>query len=92
MCTALASTGSYSRALGVLDDLREISKHNYVSPYLFAVVYAGLNDKDQTLAWLDKALEDRSVFLIWQKVDPLFDHLRADPRFQTLLRRVGLPS
>jgi serine/threonine protein kinase len=89
---AYAVSGERDKALSVLDELREISKHNYVSPYLFAVVYAGLNDRDQTLAWLDKGLEDRSLFLIWLKVDPLFDHLRDDPRFQALLRRVGLPS
>jgi len=84
--------GERDKALKILDELREISKHRYVSPYLFAVVYAGLGDKDQTFAWLDKAFQDRSVFLIWLKVEPLFDPFRADPRFQALLRRIGLPS
>jgi tetratricopeptide (TPR) repeat protein len=87
-----ALAGKRDKALKVLDELREISKHRYVSPYLFAVVYAGLSDKEQTFAWLDKAFQDRSVFLIWVKVEPLFDPLRDDPRFQALLGRVGLPS
>ncbi len=69
-----------------------MSKHRYVSPYLFALVYAGLGDKDQTFAQLEKAFQDRSFFLIWLKVEPQFDSLRDDPRFQDLLRRIGLQS
>jgi tetratricopeptide (TPR) repeat protein len=87
---AYALSGERTKAQQALDELRDISKQHYVSPYLFAVVYAGLGDKDQTFAWLDKAYQDRSFFLIWLKVEPLFDPLRADPRFQDSLRRVGL--
>jgi TolB-like protein/DNA-binding winged helix-turn-helix (wHTH) protein/Flp pilus assembly protein TadD len=89
---AYALAGERNKARQTLDELREMSKHNYVSPYLFAVVYAGLGDKDQTFAWLDKAFQDRSYFLIWLKVEPQFDSLRDDSRFQDLLRRVGLPE
>jgi hypothetical protein len=74
----------------VLDELREMSKQRYVSPYLIAVVYVGLGDKDQAFAWLDKAYQDRYFLLIWLKVEPLFDPLRADPRFADLQRRVGV--
>src|SRR6185503_13641901 len=78
------------KALKALAELHQISETRYVSPYFFAVIYAGLGNKDQTFAWLDKAVEDRSFFLIWLKVEPLFDPLRDDPRFHNLLRRVGL--
>jgi tetratricopeptide (TPR) repeat protein len=88
---AYALSGERDKALKALDKLRELSKQRYISPYLMAVVYAGLGDKDQTFAWLDKAVQDRSDFLIWLKVEPLFDPLRSDPRFPDLLRRVGLP-
>ncbi len=88
---AYALSGERDKANEALAELREISKHRYVSPYLFAVVYVGLGDKDQTFAWLDKAFQDRAFFLIWLKVEPLFDSLRDDSRFQDLLRRVGLP-
>ena len=67
-----------------------MSKQRYVSPYLIAIVYVGLGDKDQAFAWLDKAFQDRSSLLLWLKVEPQFDSLRDDPRFQDLLRRVGL--
>jgi TolB-like protein/DNA-binding winged helix-turn-helix (wHTH) protein/Flp pilus assembly protein TadD len=88
---AYARSGKRDKALKVLDELREMSGQGYISPYSFAVVYAGLGDKEQTFAWLEKAYQDRSSFLIWLKVEPLFDSLRSEPRFQDLLRRVGLP-
>jgi hypothetical protein len=59
---------------------------------LSAIVYVGLGDRERAVAWLDKAYQDRSAFLIWLKVEPLFDPLRSDPGFQDLLRRVGLPE
>jgi len=68
-----------------------MSKRRYISPYLFAVVYVGLGDKDQAFAWMEKAYQDRSFWLIWLKVEPRFDSLRDDPRFVNLLRRIGLP-
>jgi tetratricopeptide (TPR) repeat protein len=89
---AYALSGERDKANQALAELRELSKRRYVSPYSLAVVYAGLGDKDQTFAWLDKAYQDRSFFLIWLKVEPLFDSLRDDSRFQDLLRRVGLPQ
>ena len=89
---AYALSRDRDKAQKYLDELREMSKRRYVSPYLFAVVYDGLGDKEQAFAWLDKAYQDRSFFLIWLKVEPRFDPLRSDPRFTDLLRRVGLPS
>ncbi|MDQ3063381.1 MAG: tetratricopeptide repeat protein, partial [Acidobacteriota bacterium] len=87
---AYALSGERDKANKVLDELREMSKRRYVSPYLFAVVYVGLGDKDQAFAWLEKAYNERTFFLIWLKVEPRFDSLRDDPRFQDLLRRIGL--
>lgn len=87
---AYALSGKPDEANKALAELREMSGQRYVSPYQFAVVYAGLGDKEQTFAWLEKAFQDRSFFLIWLKVEPLFDSLRDDPRFADLLRRIGL--
>jgi TolB-like protein/DNA-binding winged helix-turn-helix (wHTH) protein/Flp pilus assembly protein TadD len=87
---AYALAGEREKAQKSLDELREISKRRYVSPYLFAVVYAGLGDKDQAFTWLEKAYEERTFFLIWLKVEPRFDSLRDDPRYKDLLRRIGL--
>ncbi len=85
-----ALAGERDKAQQALDELREMSKRRYISPYLFAVVYVGLGDKEQAFAWLEKAYQDRSFWLIWLKVEPRFDSLRDDPRFQDLLRRIGL--
>ena len=87
---AYAVSGERGKANQTLNELRELSKRRYVTPYLTAIIYLGLGDKEQAFAWLDKASQDRSSFLIWLKVEPLFDPLRDDPRFQNLLRRVGL--
>jgi TolB-like protein/Flp pilus assembly protein TadD len=65
------------------------SDDGQVHPNETAGVYARLGDKDQALAWLEKAY-DAHLHMEWLKVDPQWDNLRSDPRFQDLLRRVGL--
>jgi tetratricopeptide (TPR) repeat protein len=73
------------------EKLLEKSKRIYVSAYDIAAVYIGLGEKDQTFEWLSKALEERSGFLVYIKCDRRFDGLRSDPRYEALLKRVGLP-
>ena len=70
--------------------MNERAQRNYVSPYLMATVYAGLGDKDQAFACLERAYEVRSWYLTHLKLDPELDSLRFDPRFTDLVRRVGL--
>ena len=67
-------------------------KQKYVSPYFIALVYVGLGEKDQAFAWLEKAYQERHPYLILIKVEPVFDVLRSDPRFQDLVQRIGLPQ
>ncbi len=86
---AVSSQGR--EAQKVIAELQEIARQRYVSPYDVATIYAGLGEKEQALIWLEKAYEDRSGNLaLYLKVDPKFDNLRADQRFQDLLWRVGL--
>ena len=68
------------------------TKQQYVSAYSFALVYLGLGDLDKTFEWLEKAFKERSGFLPFLKVEPMFDSVRLDLRFQDLLHRVGLPQ
>ncbi len=75
----------------MLSELKEQSKRRYVSWSDLAAIYAGLGEKDQTFACLEKAYEQRDPKLVIVNASPLFDPLRSDPRFQDLLRRVGLP-
>jgi tetratricopeptide (TPR) repeat protein len=88
---AYAVSGKRAEAQKVLAELQDLSKRRYVDPYDIALIYMGLGDKSQTLEWLAKAYVDHSFHLTWIKVDPQLDSLRVEPRFQDLLRRVGLP-
>ncbi len=69
----------------------ERSKHAYVPATFFASDYSMLGDKDRAFEWLEKAYQERVVWLAYLKVDPAFDNLHTDPRYQDLLRRIGLP-
>ncbi len=88
---AYALSGKRREAGKLLVELKAKSKQRYVSPLEIAMIYAGLGEKDQTFAWLEKGYEGRSDWMAQLRVDPRWDHLRSDPRFQDLLRRVGLP-
>ena len=90
--SSYALDGEQDKADKILKEMREVAKRRYISPYLFAIIYNGMGDKEQTFKWLDRAVEDRSVFMIWLKYEPRFDSLREEPRFKELLRRIGLPS
>jgi eukaryotic-like serine/threonine-protein kinase len=90
---AYALSGNKAEAQKVLSHLNELSTHNYVSPYSRAIIYAGLGEKDQVFAWLDRAYEERSYFLaVYLTTDSRLDSFHADPRFVDLKRRVGLPE
>jgi serine/threonine protein kinase len=89
---AYGIAGKKKEALEILEKLLEKSKRTYVSAYDIAAVYIGLGEKDQVFAWLSKAVEERSGFLVYIKCDGRFDPLRSDPRFQDLLRRLNLPN
>jgi eukaryotic-like serine/threonine-protein kinase len=87
---AYALEGKVAEARKVLVELNELSKDNWVPPYNFAVIYSALGDKDQAMASLEKAFEERSWYVTNLAVDPKVDNLRSDPRFQDLLRRMNL--
>jgi TolB-like protein/Tfp pilus assembly protein PilF len=87
-----ARVGKEDEAQKILDELTEKSKQQWVSPYLTATAYVNLDQRDQAFEWLYKALEEHDEWLCCLKVDPALDLLRADPRFEDLLSRVGLPN
>ncbi len=87
---AYGISGRKVKAQGVLRDMMEQRRHRYVSPYDMAAVQVSLGEMDEALAWLEKACEDRSEWLVWLKVDPRLDGLRLDPRFARVLAHVGL--
>jgi TolB-like protein/DNA-binding winged helix-turn-helix (wHTH) protein/Flp pilus assembly protein TadD len=88
-----AVTGKTSQAKKILLDMLSRSKTSYVSPYMIATIYAGLGDKDQAFAFLEKAYQERSPDISWSfKSDLRLDNLRSDPRFQSLLQRIHFPD
>jgi adenylate cyclase len=88
----LGTAGRRVEAGQVLDDLTRQAKQKYVAPYFFAGIHVGLGENDRALEYLEKAYEEHSNWLIYLHIDPSVDGLRDDPRFQDLLRRVGLPA
>ena len=90
---AYAMAGRRADAEKILRDLERKAKSDYVSPYLIATVYAGLGEKDQAFAWLEKAYVEKSWDLPWNlRSDLRVDSLRGDPRFQGLVRRFNFPQ
>ena len=89
---ACAVAGKRVEARRLIDNLAELSKQRYVSPYFSAGIYAALGERDQAFAWLEKAYQERSPHLTLIAIDAVLDPLRSDPRFVDFVRRVGLPS
>lgn len=85
---AYASAGRKTEALQVIAQLQAMSSSRYMSPYGLAQIYAALNDQEQTYRWLQTAYDDHAVWMTYLAVDPVFDRLRSDQRFQEVLRRV----
>ena len=86
---AYALSGRRTEARKILEELKQQAKRKFISPGAIADLYGALGDKDQAFALLDKAVEERDNMVILLKVEPTFDPLRSDPRFASLLRRVG---
>jgi serine/threonine protein kinase/tetratricopeptide (TPR) repeat protein len=92
---ALAQTFGTARrreeAIQILDDLTKLAKQKYVPSYFFAGIHIGLGEDDRAIEYLEKSYEERSHWLIYLHLDPSMDGLRSNPRFQDVLRRIGLP-
>jgi TolB-like protein/Flp pilus assembly protein TadD len=86
-----ARAGRRDDAIKILNELKSRSKREFVPSQAFIWIYAALGDKDQAFAWLEKAYEERSDVMTVLEEERAFDPLRSDPRFQDLLRRIGLP-
>jgi DNA-binding winged helix-turn-helix (wHTH) protein/TolB-like protein/tetratricopeptide (TPR) repeat protein len=86
----MALSGERERARGVLEELRNLSRERYVPPYNMAIVHHGLGEREEALAWLEKAFEGRDVLLTFVAVDRKWDALRSDQRFVSLLEQMRL--
>src|SRR2546427_196203 len=90
---AYARAGRREEALKLVSELKRIeAERSNIPTFSFVWAYAGLGDKAQAFAWLERACQERRDRIVWLNVDPLLEPLRSDPRFLDLVRRVGLPT
>jgi tetratricopeptide (TPR) repeat protein len=87
---AYALAGKEKDALEKLDQLEKLSKEKHVDYTPFAYIYMGLGDKDKTFEYLEKGFEIGDMYLFYLPIDPVFQELHDDPRFDGLLKKLGL--
>lgn len=90
LARAYAGLGKREEAMKVIGQMHELSKQRYVPAYGFGFAYAALGEKDLAFQWLEQSLQDRAWEITYLKVDPAVDSLRSDPRFDNLVKRIGL--
>ena len=89
---AYAAGGKTPEALEILDELKKMPGQGRLPSFEIAAVHAALGENDEAFAWLEKAYVERDSWIVFVKVEPMFDPLRDDPRFQDLLRRMNFPE
>ena len=87
---AYARAGDRAKAEQVLRDLDDQAKQRYISPGLRVLLHLGLGEKDKGLDWLERCYKEQDGFCSGLKIYPGFDPVRTEPRFQVLLKKVGL--
>jgi serine/threonine protein kinase/Tfp pilus assembly protein PilF len=92
LAQTFATAGAADKAIQIVGELNGLAKQRYVAPHFFAGIYIGLGEHDRAIEYLEKSCAEHCHWLIYLHIDPSVDDLRSDPRFQDLLRRVGLPA
>ena len=85
-----AAAGRKDDAMRAIEELDRRGKQTYVPAPIYAFIYAALGDEDKAIEYLEKGYEERAFHMQFLKIDPRWDKLRDDPRFQELLKKVGL--
>lgn len=84
-----AVSGQGGEAHKVIDEVQKVAAGRYIPPTIWARVYTGLSERDRAFEWLEKGYEERDDKLVFLNCDPVWDSLRSDPRFASLLQRIG---
>src|SRR5881296_1279042 len=87
---AYAISGDRAKAEQILRELEQMAKRQYVSSTAFADIHLGLGEEEKALDWLEKSYQDRESACWYLEVDPIYDGVRNEPRFQALLKKIGL--
>jgi TolB-like protein/Tfp pilus assembly protein PilF len=86
----LGRSGQRDEAMATLEALQRLSARRYVSPHSIATVYVGLDQTEDAIEWLGRAADERSNWMIFLNVDPVFDSIRDDTRFKRIVGRTGV--
>ena len=86
-----ADQGRADRARELLEELEQTAEQTFVPCYYIAAIHSGSGERELTLEWLEKACELRESWMVFLNIDPIWDRYRSEPRFQALVREVGLP-
>jgi eukaryotic-like serine/threonine-protein kinase len=92
LAAAYGRAGRRAEAMPLLQEMIAKARQSSGESFKVALVYASMSERDATFKWLDKAFAEHDTFLPWLNADPDFDPLRSDPRFDALIRRIGIPS
>ena len=92
LAAAYARAGRRPEAMVIVQDMISKTRQSKSGSFLIALVFTALGEKDQAFEWLEGAYKEHDTFLPWLNVDPEFDSLHSDPRFQDLVRRIGIPD
>jgi TolB-like protein/Flp pilus assembly protein TadD len=84
-------SGQKDKAVETLNELNQLARRRFVTPFCQALVYAGVGEDSKAIDWLEKAYEERSTWIGWLKVQPMLDPLRSNPRFQALYKKMNFP-
>lgn len=87
---AYAASQQKDKAIEIIRRLEEMSAREFISPFSLAVVYAGLDARDELFEALEKAYHGRSNRLVFLSVHPIFEPFHSDPRFAAIIKRIGL--
>ena len=87
---AYGISGRMNEARKVLDELTGFSQQGYEVQYDMALIYHGLGDRENTLVWLEKALDAQTYSITFLRCEPFWQNLRSEPRFVALLKKMGL--
>jgi len=87
----LALAGHADEARASIAAMDSMARHEYVTAYAVALVYAALGQRDSAFAWLDRGVVERTHWLVWLNRDPRWSSIRGDARFAALVKKVGLP-
>jgi tetratricopeptide (TPR) repeat protein len=87
---AYAAVGRIGEAMRLLEELQDLARKTYVSPWSFGAIYYGLREIDRAFDWFEKAVDERDGAMFHFHIDPAFDRLRSHPRYPALLRKMNL--